>query len=58
MSVLPIVPVQRLRPGADLELPRYMTPGAAGLDLCADLDADLIVPPGDRKSTRLNSSHT
>jgi dUTP pyrophosphatase len=43
------VPVQRLRPGsADLELPRYMTPESAGLDLCADLDADLMVPPGGR----------
>jgi dUTP pyrophosphatase len=43
------VPVQRVRPGgAHLELPRYMTPGAAGLDLRADLDADLTVPPGGR----------
>jgi len=43
------VPVKRLRPaGSDLELPRYMTPDAAGLDLCADLDADVVVPPGGR----------
>jgi dUTP pyrophosphatase len=31
-----------------LPLPRYMTPGAAGLDLLADVDADVLVPPGGR----------
>jgi len=38
--------IRRLRPSA--ELPQYMTADAAGLDLCADLDGDLLVPPGGR----------
>jgi len=28
-------------------LPHYATPGAAGLDLCACLDAPLVLQPGD-----------
>jgi len=46
VSRAPELQVQRLRASADL--PRYMTREAAGLDLCADLDADLLVPPGGR----------
>lgn len=38
--------VRRLR--ADAELPRYMTPHAAGMDLCAALDAPLTLDPGAR----------
>src|SRR5215472_14121115 len=30
-------------------LPAYQTPGAAGLDLCAALDAPLTIPPGGRR---------
>ena len=48
----PPVPVQvaRVRPGRDaLPLPRYMTPGAAGLDLCADVDGEVVLPPGGRR---------
>ncbi len=33
--------------GPPLELPRYMTPGAAGLDLCADEPVSLA--PGERR---------
>ncbi len=44
------VPVRilRLRPreDADLPLPRYLTPAAAGMDLCAALDGDLPIEPG------------
>lgn len=29
-------------------LPRYMTEGAAGMDLCAALAAPLVIAPGDR----------
>ena len=51
---VPAVPVDvvRLRPGAtddQLPLPRYMTPGAAGMDLLADVDADVVVGPGERR---------
>jgi dUTP pyrophosphatase len=38
--------VQRLRPSA--RLPVRATPGAAGLDLCADLDAPIELAPGAR----------
>jgi len=44
-----IVPVQRLRPSADaLPLPTYMTAGAAGVDLMADVAAPVELPPGGR----------
>jgi len=42
-----IVSIKRLRPGKTL-LPSYMTPHAAGMDLCAELEHDLILKPGDR----------
>ena len=38
--------VRRLRPGAIL--PRYMSETAAGLDLCACLEAPLVLAPGER----------
>lgn len=41
--------VQIIRIGASpdeaLPLPRYMTPGAAGMDIYADLESDLTIPP-------------
>jgi dUTP pyrophosphatase len=40
------VQVLKLRP--DAVIPRYMTAGAAGLDLCAALDAPITLRPGDR----------
>lgn len=51
MSAPPVrIPVARVgeRTG-DLPLPRYMTPGAAGMDLQAALDADLVLAPGERR---------
>lgn len=38
----------RLRPevDADLPLPQYMTRQAAGMDICAGIDADLTIHPG------------
>ncbi len=42
----PRVQVQRLRP--DAILPRYMTEGAAGMDLCAAIDGAVTVMPGER----------
>ena len=48
----PAVPVDgRARPaghGAARRCPRYMTAGAAGMDLLADLDAALALAPGER----------
>jgi dUTP pyrophosphatase len=43
------VEVVRVRPGAaPLDLPRYMSPGAAGLDLLADVDGEVSLAPGER----------
>ncbi len=44
------VEVVRLRRAAEaLPLPRYMTAGAAGMDLLADVDADVVLAPGERR---------
>jgi len=42
------VRLKRLRPqtDADLALPRYMTAGASGMDICAGLETPLTLPPG------------
>jgi dUTP pyrophosphatase len=43
------VPIVRVRAAAEpLPLPRYMTPGAAGLDLLADVPDDVTLGAGDR----------
>jgi dUTP pyrophosphatase len=40
------VQIKRLRPGsASFDLPAYMTEGAAGMDLCADIDGELQLAP-------------
>jgi dUTP pyrophosphatase len=44
--VNPRVQFKKLRP--DAVVPKYMTPGAAGLDLSAALDEAIIVHPGQR----------
>lgn len=46
VAVVPRVLFQKLRP--DAVVPRYMTAHAAGLDLCAALDAPLVLAPGQR----------
>jgi len=44
-----VIPVKRLRHGAaPLPLPQYMTPGAAGMDLLADVDGPVELQPGAR----------
>lgn len=42
------VPIRRLTNHRDLPLPRYMTSGAAGMDLYAAVEEVTIVNPGDR----------
>jgi dUTP pyrophosphatase len=42
------VAIQRLAHGAELPLPGYATPGSAGCDLLAAVDADIIIEPGAR----------
>ena len=48
MADTPTVRVERLPHGAGLDLPSYQTPGAAGLDLPAAVDAELVLEPGGR----------
>jgi len=44
-----LVQVTRVRTSSDpLSLPRYMTADAAGMDIYADLDAELTIPPLSR----------
>jgi dUTP pyrophosphatase len=42
------VAVVRLPGGAGLALPAYMSDGAAGADVVAAVDADVVLDPGDR----------
>lgn len=43
----PRVEFKKLRP--DAVVPKYMTPGAAGLDLSAAIDAPITLKPGERR---------
>jgi dUTP diphosphatase len=44
-----VIRIQRLRPAPDpLPLPQYMTPGAAGMDLLADVEEPVELAPGGR----------
>lgn len=42
------IKVVRLPHGAGLPLPSYATPGAAGMDLLAAVQAPVVLPPGGR----------
>ena len=42
------VAIARLPGARDLPLPRRATPGSAGYDLCAAVDAALLLAPGER----------
>ncbi|MBN2489690.1 MAG: dUTP diphosphatase [Planctomycetes bacterium] len=42
------VPIERLAHARGLALPRYQTPGAAGMDLMAAIAAPLVLAPGER----------
>ena len=43
------IEIKRLRPSlAQTALPAYMTEGAAGMDVCADLDRDIQIAPLQR----------
>jgi dUTP pyrophosphatase len=48
MDLLPLIKFLRLRPesDADIPLPRYMTPKAAGMDICAAVEKDLVLEKG------------
>jgi dUTP pyrophosphatase len=44
----PSIAIKRLHPQRDhdIPLPRYMTPQAAGMDICAAVDEPLVLAPG------------
>ena len=48
MSSDPVIQLKRLNPqkDQDIPLPRYMTPQAAGMDICAAVDDTLTLVPG------------
>ncbi len=49
MSDQIIINCCRLRPMADADIPlaRYMTPHSAGMDICAAVESDVTLHPGD-----------
>jgi dUTP pyrophosphatase len=47
---MPITLSIKRKPGFDdLPLPRYMSEAAAGMDVCAAVDADVVLAPGEIK---------
>ncbi len=46
MPVVTAVAIKRLPNGHDLPLPAYQTEYAAGMDLCAAVDAEVVLMPG------------
>jgi dUTP pyrophosphatase len=42
------IAIKRLRPGSTQPLPEYMTEGAAGMDLYADLEREMSLAPLER----------
>ena len=42
------VQIERMQGNDDLPLPQYMTEQAAGLDICAAVDEELTILPGER----------
>jgi dUTP pyrophosphatase len=48
MTDKPSIIVKRLDHASDLPLPRKMTSGSSGCDICAANDTEIIMKPGDR----------
>jgi len=48
MNISPSIKVHCLRPesDSDIPLPRYMTPNAAGMDICAAIETDIVLEKG------------
>jgi len=48
MDFPPVIKFLRLRPESDrdIPLPRYMTPSAAGMDICAAVEKNLVLEKG------------
>ena len=43
------ISIKRKNGCEDLSLPKYATPGSSGMDLCADVDGETIILPGEIK---------
>jgi dUTP pyrophosphatase len=43
------IQIKRLRKERLATLPQYMTRGASGMDLCASLEKEVLLSPGERK---------
>ena len=48
MTDAPTIRIQRLPHSAGLELPSYASAGAAGADLRAAVDSEMVIGPGER----------
>ena len=46
---VPVAVVRVSRGGEPLPLPRYMSEHASGMDLLADIDAEIVLAPGERR---------
>ena len=49
VELSPVIKIVRLRPESDFDisLPRYMTPHAAGLDICAAIAGEVVLAKGE-----------
>ena len=49
MNQAPIIKILRLRPNLleDIPLPCYMTPQSAGMDICADVEKEVVIETGE-----------
>ncbi|MBT8371395.1 MAG: dUTP diphosphatase [Deltaproteobacteria bacterium] len=49
MNPSPVIKILRLRPesDSDIPMPRYMTPHASGMDICAAIDAERVLGQGE-----------
>ena len=44
----PVIKIKRLANGGGIDLPAYATSGAAGMDICAANEADIVLAAGER----------
>ena len=44
----PVIKIKRLENGGGIDLPVYATSGAAGMDICAANEADIVLAAGER----------
>ncbi|MBF0491465.1 MAG: dUTP diphosphatase [Deltaproteobacteria bacterium] len=43
------IPLQHLKPELSQQMPKYMTAGSAGMDLCAAIENPVVLKPFERK---------